>query len=142
MQKQPKRDDSFQATTELIEALQPYGSAINHPAGKVLFKRGQQAQGIFLLKTGSARLTIPGALDRSVGPGAVLGVPGTLSKGVYSLSAELLEESRVHFVPAERVVALLTEHPEIGYQLVQVLSREIQSLRERIVHWSGKEALP
>jgi CRP-like cAMP-binding protein len=142
MQPKLKRDDSFQATRELIDAVQPYGSALNHPAGKILFKRGQQAHGIFLLKTGSARLSIPGALDRSVGPGALLGVPGTLSKGVYSLSAELLEESLVLFVPAERVISLLTEHPEVGYQLVQVLSREIQSLRERIVHWSGEEALP
>lgn len=142
MQEQLKRDDSFQATTELIEALQPYGSVLSHPARKVLFKRGQQSHGIFLLETGAAKLAIPGAVDRSVGPGSLLGVPGTLSKGVYSLTAELLEESRVLFVPAERVTALLTDHPEIGYQLVQVLSREIQSLRERIVHWSGKQVLP
>src|SRR5690348_14641559 len=113
MREQLKRDDSFQATDELIKALQPYGSVLSHPARKTLFKRGQQAHGIFLLETGSARLTIPGAIDRGVGPGALLGVPGTLSKGVYSLSAELLEESTVLFVPAERVVALLTDHPEV-----------------------------
>jgi CRP-like cAMP-binding protein len=69
-------------------------------------------------------------------------VPGTLSKGVYSLSAELLEESQVLFVPSARVAALLTDHPEIGFQLVQLLSREIHALRQRIVQWNGKEVLP
>jgi hypothetical protein len=34
------------------------------------------------------------------------------------------------------------EHPEIGFQLVQVLSREIQELRQRIVELNGKAVLP
>ncbi len=137
-----KRDESFVAPVELRAALLSYGSELNHPAGKVLFERGQKAYGLFLLQSGSARLSVPGALDRSVGPGALLGVPGTLSKGVYSLSAELLEESSVLFVPSERVAALTTEHPEIGFQLVQVLSREIQELRQRIVELNGKGLVP
>src|SRR4051812_46742171 len=105
MQEQPKRDDSFVASPELIQALLPYGSALNHPARKILFERGQKAYGLFLLQTGSAVLSVPGALDHSVGPGALLGVPGTLSKGIYSLSAKLTEESQVLFVPSERVTA-------------------------------------
>lgn len=142
MPEQLKRDESFVAPAALREALLPYGSALNHPAGKVLFERGQKAYGLFLLQSGSARLSVPGALDRSVGPGALLGVPGTLSKGVYSLSAELLEESMVLFVPSDRVAALTIEHPEAGFQLVQLLSREIQELRHRIVQLSGKGVVP
>ncbi len=137
-----KRDESFVAPPELREALLPYGSALNHPAGKVLFERGQKAFGLFLLQSGSARLSVPGALDRSVGRGALLGVPGTLSKGLYSLTAELLEESTVLFVPSERVAALAVEHPEAGFQLVQLLSREIQELRQRIVQLNGKSVVP
>ncbi len=113
-----------------------------HPASKTLFVRGEKAHGLFLLQTGSARLSVPGALDRSVGPGSLLGVPGTLSKGVYSLSAQLLEESQVLFVPSERVAALLTEKPQIGFQLVQLLSREIQHLRERIGQLNLAQPLP
>jgi CRP-like cAMP-binding protein len=142
MPEQLKRDESFVAPLELREALVPYGSELNHPGGKVLFERGQKAYGLFLLRSGSARLSVPGALDRSVGPGALLGVPGTLSKGVYSLSAELLEESSVLFVPSERVATLTVEHPEAGFQLVKVLSREIQELRQRIVELNGKAVLP
>jgi CRP-like cAMP-binding protein len=142
MPSQLTRDESFLASPELAEALSPYGSALNHPAHKVLFERGQKAYGLFLLQSGSAKLSAPGAFDRSVGPGALLGVPGTLSKGLYSLSAELLEESQVLFIPSERVTALLTEHPQIGFQLVQLLSREIQELRRRIVHFNGKELVP
>jgi CRP-like cAMP-binding protein len=142
MQEQLKRDDSFVAPLELRQALVPYGSVLNHARGKVLFERGQKAYGLFLLQSGSARLSVPPALARSVGPGSLLGVPGTLSKGVYSLSAELLEESSVLFVPAERVSALTVEHPEIGFQLVQLLSREIQELRHRIVELNGSAVLP
>jgi len=137
-----KRDDSFQAPTELADALRPYGSAMTHPSGKILFARGEKAYGLFLLLSGSARLSIPGALDRSVGPGSLLGVPGTLSKGIYSLSAELLEESQVLFVPSERVTALLAERPTIGFQMVQLLSREVQCLRQRITDLDSKTPLP
>jgi CRP-like cAMP-binding protein len=132
-----ERDDAFLASPELLAALEGYGSELSHPAEKVLFERGEKAHGLFLLKSGSACLSVPGALDRSVGPGALLGVPGTLSKGVYSLRAVLMEESRVLFVPAERVSALLAEHPEVGFHMVQMLSREIQAIRERITTLTG-----
>jgi CRP-like cAMP-binding protein len=137
-----KRDDSFLAPLELQQALQEYGSSLSHPANKTLFSRGEKAFGLFLLKSGSARLSIPGALDRSVGPGALLGVPGTLSRGIYSLTAELLEESQVLFVPSERVSELLAARPEIGFQMVQILSREVQAIRQRISELEGKAILP
>ncbi len=142
MADQLKTDDSFLAPPELAAALLPYGSALNHPEGTVLFERGQKARGLFLLQTGSARLSVPGALSRKVGPGSLLGVPGTLSKGIYSLSADLLEESQVLFVPSERVTALVADHPEIGFQMVQLLSREIQALRERITELNDSVPLP
>lgn len=133
-----QRDDSFQAPAELSEALLAYGSALTHPAGTVLFERGAAAKGLFLLQTGSARLSIPGAMDCEVGPGSLLGVPATLSKGVYSLSAQLIEEARVLFVPSERIALLTKDHPEIGFQMVQVLSREVQALRQRIVELNDR----
>ncbi|HWR16582.1 MAG TPA: Crp/Fnr family transcriptional regulator [Terriglobales bacterium] len=137
-----KRDDSFLAPLELASSLAGYGSTLSHPEHTILFERGQKARGLFLLRTGSVRLSVPGALDRSVGPGSLLGVPGTLSKGIYSLSAELLEESQVLFVPSERVAALMTEHPELGFQMVQLLSREIQALRQRIGELQNTTPLP
>jgi CRP-like cAMP-binding protein len=142
MEHEPKRDDSFLAPPELATALAEYGSCLSHPAQKLLFERGQRAYGLFLLQSGSARLSIPGALDRSVGAGALLGVPGTLSRGVYSLTAELLEESQVLFVPAERVSELLAAHPEIGFMMVQILSREVQTIRQRIAELDGTTLLP
>jgi CRP-like cAMP-binding protein len=132
------RDDSFKAGAELVEALLPYGSVMTHPAHKILFERGQKAYGLFLLQSGSAHMSVTGVLEFSVGAGSLMGVPGTLSKGVYSLTAELLEESQVLFVPSERVTSLLTDHPDIGFQLVQLLSREIQALRQLIVRLNGK----
>lgn len=133
-------DRCFTASQDLVDALQPFGSELTHPAGKMLFARGDSARGLFLLISGSARISVPGALDRAVGTRALLGVPGTLSKGTYSLEAVLLEESRVLFVPSERVSALLVAHPEVGFHLVQILSREIQAIRERITTLSGTEA--
>jgi CRP-like cAMP-binding protein len=126
-------DNAFLASPELADALEPYGSELSLPAHKHLFNRGEKAHGLYLLKSGSARLSVPGAIDRAVGPGALLGVPGTLSKGIYSLTAELLEESRVLFVPAEHVARLLAERPDVGIHMVQILSREIHAIRERIV---------
>lgn len=142
MQETLKRDDSFNASTELSEALAAYGSTLTHPGNTTLFVRGQKAKGLFLLYSGSARLSIPGALDRSVGPGALLGVPGTLSKGIYSLTADLIEESQVLFVPSEQVTELMADHPLLGFQMLQLLSREIQALRERISELNGTHPLP
>ncbi len=127
-----ERDDAFLASPELAAALEPFGSELSLPANKMLFERGEKARGLYLLKSGSARLSVPGAIDRSVGPGALLGVPGTLSRGIYSLTAELLEESHVLFVPSEHISRLLAEHPDVGIQMVQILSREIQTIRDRI----------
>ncbi|MGZ4787842.1 MAG: Crp/Fnr family transcriptional regulator [Terriglobales bacterium] len=132
-----ERDDAFLASPELAAALEHYGSELTLPAEKTLFRRGDKAHGLYLLKSGSARLSVPGAIDRSVGPGALLGVPGTLSRGIYSLTAELLQEARVLFVPSEQISKLLAERPDVGMHMVQMLSREIQAIRERISRLAG-----
>src|SRR5215475_8120380 len=41
MMRQLDRDDAFLASTELAAALEAYGSELSHPAGKVLFERGE-----------------------------------------------------------------------------------------------------
>ncbi len=129
---QLERDDAFLASPELAEALEHYGSELSLPAEKMLFVRGEKAHGLYLLRSGSARLSVPGAIDRSVGPGALLGVPGTLSRGIYSLSAQLMEEAKVLFVPSEHISKLLAERPEVGMHMVEMLSKEIHAMRERI----------
>jgi CRP-like cAMP-binding protein len=122
----------FQIPGELRQALEARGGIRECSAGSQLFERGKPATGVHLLVEGQVILTAPGMPDRVVGPGALLGVPGTLARGVYSLSAKAMQDTKALFVSAAKVMELMSENPQIGFHLLTLLSQEVQALRQQI----------
>ena len=104
------------------------------PAGAVLFQRGQAAFGIFYVRSGSVSLRLddaghPAILDRTAGPGAIVGLPGTLSGPCYSLTAVTLERCELVFVGREKLLAAIKSDCELGMELLRAVGEEIISIR-------------
>ena len=72
------------------------------------------------------------ALERTAGPGCVLGLPAAMSGKPYSLTAEVIEITRYIFVDVDRVRHTLIHNPELCFEVLGLLSREVQQLRERL----------
>ena len=125
----------FSAPPHLCEVLEVIGAESSAAPGTFLFRRGDNSQGVFVIKSGRVRLSMEthrSALERTAGPGSVLGLPATMSGKPYSLTAEAMEISRYIFVDAYKVRDTLARNPELCFEVLGLLSREVQQLRERL----------
>jgi CRP/FNR family transcriptional regulator, polysaccharide utilization system transcription regulator len=125
--------DALTAPEELKQSLEALGSILEKSQGCFLFRRGEDVSGVFLISRGVIRLGLErdprGFPARRLGPGSVVGLPATLSNLPYSLTAEVLEDSQLVFVPAERLRALLREKPQLCFDVMNILSEELTQTR-------------
>ena len=121
---------------ELAEALDAIASVYTCHAGAILFRQGQPADGVLVVRQGKVSLSAlahdgdPLPPYRTVGPGYVLGLPALFSGQPYSLTAEAVEECVCGFVNRERALELVHNRLDLCFQAADLLAREIRSLRE------------
>jgi CRP-like cAMP-binding protein len=117
---------------ELQTELDRLASNISLPAGAVLFRCGDPASGVFLVRKGSVRMSLDDAEgvfpERLFGPGDILGLPAALT-GHYSLSARIAEAAELGYVPAPLVNSLLECSPRLCLLATRVMSAEIARMR-------------
>jgi CRP/FNR family transcriptional regulator, cyclic AMP receptor protein len=123
------------ASVELASALERMGIMVVSPRGTVLFRPGQQPNGVFVVRKGRVRLSLhcaDGQLTyRTVGPGYILGLPATVSDQPYSLTAETVEDSEFASVDRKRVLSLLRRRSGLSFQVVTILADEVRRMRKQ-----------
>jgi len=134
---QKATDEAFRAHPDLQQALEKLAQPVAKKKGAVLFRQGQRAKGVFLVRRGKAVLSVratPGgvASPRIVGPGSVLGLPANICGKPYSLTAEILEDSELGFVERDKLVKLLRKDGQLCLHAVEILGRELAVLRNEL----------
>jgi len=124
-------EQEHSAPSELRLALQAIGSSIAKSKKSILFRRGDKPVGVFLVRKGKVSLSLDGTsvASRTLGPGSVLGLPATLNRRPYSLTAMATEDCRLDFIRREAVVRLLHENTFVCFQALQILGSEISDMR-------------
>ena len=111
--------------------------------GTVLFQMGQPCRGAFLIRSGQVQLSMDTASSlypaRTVGSGFVVGLPATFSGEPYSLTAEAKTRCRLEFIPRQKLLSLLHQNPDAGFQILRLLSEEIFHIR-KVVHDGGRSS--
>jgi CRP-like cAMP-binding protein len=101
--------------------------------GSVLFQMGQPCRGAFLIRSGQVQLSMDTASSlypaRTVGSGFVVGLPASFSGEPYSLTAEAKTRCRLEFIPRQKLLSLLHQNPDAGFQILRLLSEEIFHIR-------------
>jgi CRP-like cAMP-binding protein len=126
----------LQAPAEFKTQLLKMGEVVHCPSATYLFRRGEAGKGIFLISAGSVRLGLDEAPavfpSRRIGPGAVLGLPATLSGSAYSLSAEAVEDSTFVHVSREELLSLLREQHQLCFEVMRILTDELTATRDAL----------
>ena len=121
------------SSAELREELERLSTSITKPKGSILFRRGEKPLGLFLVRRGRVGLCLDGKTKaypvRKLGSGAIVGLPARVSGKPYSLTAEVLQESELAFVPRHLVVSCLKNNPILGFEVINMLSSEICDIR-------------
>ena len=127
------------ATGELAKALSAAGEPRSLAAGEALFSYGDAAGGIFLVRHGSLRASLPGRAGRElmrslVGPGSVLGLSAALCSRSYQCDAVALEPVELTYLPTAQLNDLLRGKPEVGMQAMAIMCDEMSALRQTREH--------
>jgi CRP-like cAMP-binding protein len=126
--------DSFAADCKLIQALANRSQPISCSEERTLFRQGEAPTGLYVLQSGEATMVRETASGRAIiclraGPGSLLGLPGLVSNGPYTLTAIALKGSEVRFVTRSQFEELLQAEPSLNFMVLQVLAAEVRSAR-------------
>lgn len=106
--------DAIAISDELYAALDRHCVRVAKPRSAVLFTRGDQPFGIFLVLTGSVMLDFGNGVRYPCGPGALIGLPATLPKTVYSMTATVVRDASLGFLSTKRLFDLLEKQPQLS----------------------------
>jgi CRP-like cAMP-binding protein len=118
---------------ELKAELEQRATVVFKAKGAILFRRGEDVSGVFLIRSGRVSLALdcetPLYPARILGPGAIAGLPATVSGNPYSLTAKVVEDAELAFVPRDAVLECLRNNPTLCFQVMDMLSGEISDIR-------------
>ena len=115
------------------EQLLRLATCTSKPKGTVLFRHGDAVRGLFLICSGKVSLALDGVNaafpPRILRAGSVVGLPATVAGSPYSLTAKVIEDAELAFVPREALVDCLRQNPQLCFEVMDMLSGEISGTR-------------
>ena len=114
--------------------LEQGSEKIRVPKSTLLFRRGEKASGMFLVLRGRVTLDfgVDTPLARSCGPGALVGLPATLTKQTYSMTATVTDDAELGFWSIRELEALLRRRPDLCHALLAILSETMREAHEAL----------
>ena len=122
---------------EAVRDLATIEIAHSYVRGAVLFQEGEPADGIFVVKSGSVRLSICSSRGermvlRLAGAGEVLGLSATMAGTAHEVTAETTVSSQLVFIKRKDFVRYLREHRDACLQVVELLSNDVHAAYDRV----------
>jgi NTE family protein len=123
----------FAALSEVMrEEIAQIATDIGLARGEWLFREGDDADGVYVVRVGHLEVVHEGAELQGVNTltrGAVLGELALLSDSVRSASVRALRDSELLRIDRASFDALLRSEPELALSLTRVLSAQLQASR-------------
>ncbi|WP_310738141.1 Crp/Fnr family transcriptional regulator [Microbispora sp. H10949] len=129
------------------EELADLGGRVRHwPAGAVLFREGDGADQVLVLRSGRVKVTCSTMAGTEVllwilGPGELLGELSALGERERPVSAAALEPVTVLSLPSLSFAACLRARPHVMSSLVRLLGRRLRETEEKLVEFHSVDTL-
>ena len=123
------------ASANLQTILEQSCEKVRKPRFSVLFRHGDRTSGMFVVLSGKVSLGfgVNSAFDRSYGPGALVGLPSTLTRRNYCMTATVTEDAELGFWSPEALDSLLHNRPDLCQQLLVILGEKMAENYELFV---------
>jgi len=121
---------------EEAELILRDGYDVYFSPGEVVFREGEEAQGLYLIASGTIRLSATGpngeTIIATVGAGDVLGELGVLDGERRSARAIAIGMCCAFFVPAEPFLDILESSPAVCLRLMAMLTKRLRYANGRL----------
>jgi CRP-like cAMP-binding protein len=135
-----KLDSSaFVADQELLDAIEKRSSSVVCDQDRILFRQGDEPTGLYVLRSGSATLTMASLtgeiiLHITVTAGALLGLPGLIGGQPYSLTAKVAKGTQLDYINRNDFSDLMIRNPTLSLKVLSVLAAEVRSARTALTN--------
>ncbi len=117
----------------LLDELETIGHPVSFDPGERVIAEGEQGKGIYILRSGSARVSMTSHDGKSIAlrelaPGSYIGLSSSLSCDHSCYTVEAAGAARFTFVSSGKAEELLRSRPELCMQVIELLGKEMSSL--------------
>jgi CRP-like cAMP-binding protein len=128
---------AFHADPELLDGLEPKSATIQCSDYRVLFRQGDNPDGLYILFSGSATLTMNSPQGKQIvsmqpDPGSVLGLPGLIGNEPYTLTAVAHPGAILGYISRDEFLAIMSTDQRLAFKVLQVLAAEVRSARKAL----------
>jgi len=148
----PRRCASCQAQKECLfftiplDLLHRIQSAVEircYSRGYTVFRQGQAAIGVYIVRTGWLKLyRLTDAGRRTVvgiaSPGTVLGLVAVVTRAPFSQNAETLEECELEFVSERDFLSILEQNPLMALNLLRAVGERTRKSHDDLYNFAGR----
>jgi CRP-like cAMP-binding protein len=129
-----------------LEALTAWGRARRFRRGAMLFREGEGAEHVLIVRAGRVKVSSFTADGKEVllavrGPGELLGELSAIDGEPRSATASALEQVDVLSVPAEDFRAFLEMRPRVTVSLMQMLSRKLRDADRKRIEFGAHDTV-
>lgn len=112
---------------EVVAARDPDGvETVEVPAGQWLFRQGDDADGMYVVRAGRFEVVVDGAVVRRLGPGELVGELALLTGGRRSAGVRASRDGTVSRVSSERFATAVALDPEAMLQVATTVARRLE----------------
>jgi len=136
----PVREDRLfcDLPAAVLEEQDALRQTASYPKGALLFRQGAPPRGIYVICSGSVKLTATSSRGTAVimevvESGDVLGLSATLAGSPYEASAETLEPIEASFLRREPFLDYLRKHSEVALRVAEQLNVELRRSHQHLV---------
>ena len=117
--------------SEEREALMQLGTTQRVDEGQVLIERGEEADRVVVVLTGSVRVSRDGVELAVRGPGALLGEMSIVDHRPRSATVEAVEAGEILSVPANNFRGFVASRPRAALAIIEQLGRRLRQAERR-----------
>jgi len=115
-----------------------------HRSGQVLFYEGDYPSGLYCLNRGKVKLTRTGEAGREqivrlAREGDSVGYRALVSGTPYELTATVIEDASICFIPRQTFHTLMAENPSLTGRIIHQLTRDLARAEQKQVSLAQKQ---
>ncbi len=126
---------------EELAAIEKHGAIKRYRKNTVIIEHGDDANALYILLDGEAKVYVADDKGKEIvlrqqGPGGVLGELALLAEMPRTASVMTVEDSEFLVLAKRSFAQCLEDHPNIAFNLVRALARQVQALTESVTDFA------
>jgi CRP-like cAMP-binding protein len=115
-----------------LERFRNDTDVLDYPAGETIFHEGDSGARMYVVITGSVRLSVMGRTLEKVGPGGVFGEMALIDASPRSASAVAVTACTLVPINADRFTSLIRETPAFALEIMKAMAMRLRSMDRRV----------